>query len=156
MRETSLIEFLNENHWTIGSVESFTGGLFAKTLTDVPGASKVFKGSLITYSNETKVRLLAIPQETLTKHGAVSKEIASLMAVNGKKALNVDICVSFTGNAGPDIMDQLPVGTCFIGIATAQSQKVFRLSLAGTRQEIRKAAVEFAFGEVLKFPFASK
>ena len=123
MREAALIEFLNENHWTIGSVESFTGGLFAKTLTDVPGASKVFKGTLVTYANETKVRLLSIPQETLTKHGAVSKEIATLMALNGKKALNVDICVSFTGNAGPDILDQLPVGTCFIGIATAQTQK---------------------------------
>ncbi len=156
MREAALIEFLNDHHWTIGSVESITGGLFAKTLTDVPGASKVFKGSLVTYSNETKMRLLSIPQETLTKYGAVSNEIGSLMAMNGKKALNVDICVSFTGNAGPETMDQLPVGTCFIGIATAQSQKVFRLSLAGTRNDIRKAAVEFAIGEVLKLPFASK
>ncbi len=150
MRENELIAFLKEHRLTIGSVESFTGGLFAKTLTDVPGASQIFKGSLVTYSNEMKTRLLGIPAETLAKHGAVSKEVASLMALNGKKTLNVDICVSFTGNAGPETMDNLPVGTCFIGIATGSSQKIFTVSLAGTRQEIRKAAVEWAMGEILK------
>lgn len=156
MRETELVAFLNDRHWTIGSVESFTGGLFAKMITDVPGASKVFKGSLITYSNESKSHLLGIPMETIAKHGAVSKEVATLMALNGKKALNVDVCVSFTGNAGPDAMDQLPVGTCFIAIATNVSQKIFSVSLVGTRQEIRKAAVEWAFGEILKLPPESK
>ncbi len=150
MRENELIQWLKQNQWTIGSVESFTGGLFAKTLTDVPGSSQVFKGTLVTYSNEIKTRLLGIPADTIAKHGAVSKEIASLMALNGKKTLNVDICISFTGNAGPETMDHQPVGTCFIALATASSSKVFTLSLAGSRQGIRQAAVEWAIGEILK------
>jgi nicotinamide-nucleotide amidase len=156
MLENELVAALIEKKLTIGSAESFTGGLFAKTITDVPGASKTFKGSLVSYSPEEKVRFLSINPEAIDKYGVVSKEIASQMAINGRKALNVDICVSFTGNAGPEALDALSVGTCFIAIASKKFDCVYPVQFSGTRQEIREAAVSWIIGELLKHVRLSK
>ena len=102
---------------TLGSVESFTGGLFAREITSVPGASKFYKGGLVTYATEEKVALLGIPQKDVDQYGVVSKEIALQMAELGRKKLNVEYCVSFTGNAGPSAMEGKPVGEIYIGIS---------------------------------------
>ena len=134
---------------TLGSVESFTGGLFAKEITSVPGASHFYKGGLVTYATEEKNRLIGIPYEVIDEFGVVSKEVASLMAANGQKALNVDYCVSFTGNAGPDAMEGKPVGEVYIAVATYDGVKVFEHHLEGTREEIQKKGVELAL-ELLK------
>ena len=99
----ALIEKLVDKNLTIGAVESFTGGLFGKTLTDVPGSSKAFKGSLVTYSDESKVNILGIPEEFIKENGVVSYETCQQMAIKGQKLLNVDICVAFTAHAGPDV-----------------------------------------------------
>ena len=93
-----LAKLLIQFNISISSVESFTVGNFATMLGSVPGISKVYKGSLITYQNETKERLLSIPHDVIEKYGVVSKEIASLMCINGKQILDSDICISFTGN----------------------------------------------------------
>ena len=77
---------------TLGSVESFTGGLFAKEITAVSGASHFYKGGLVTYATEEKNRLLGISYAIIDKHGVVSREVAALMAANAQKLLNVDYC----------------------------------------------------------------
>ncbi len=133
---------------TLGSVESFTGGLFAKEITAVSGASHFYKGGLVTYATEEKNRLIGIPYEVIDKFGVVSKEVATLMAANGQKALNVDYCVSFTGNAGPEAMEGKPVGEVYIGIADKKSVEVYKLNLSGERDQIQDEAVQYALEKI--------
>lgn len=129
---------------TLGSVESFTGGLFASEVTAISGASKYFKGALVTYATEEKVRLLGIPSEEIEKHGVVSKEIAYLMAKLGKEKLAVDYCLAFTGNAGPEAMENKPVGEIYIALAGPQKVEVQAFHLQGERNKIQKSAIDLA------------
>lgn len=144
-----LAEILLKYNLSIASVESFTVGNFATMLGSIPGISKVYKGSLVTYQNETKERLLGISHEIIKKYGVVSKEIASLMCINGKQILDSDICVSFTGNAGPEAMENKPVGLVYIGIAYKE-MNVYQLQLKGTRQEIQQQAIEFVIKKLIE------
>ena len=127
---------------TLGSIESFTGGLFAREITAVPGASHFFKGALVTYASEEKNRILGISYQDIDKYGVVSREVAAQMASNGQKLLNVDYCVSFTGNAGPDAMEGKPVGLVYIGVAIYDRIEVYELQLSGSRDDIQKEGVE--------------
>ena len=127
---------------TLGSVESFTGGLFAREITAVPGASHFFKGALVTYASEEKNRILGISYQDIDQYGVVSREVAAQMASNGQKLLNVDYCVSFTGNAGPDAMEGKPVGLVYIGVAIYDRIEVYELQLSGSRDDIQKEGVE--------------
>ena len=110
-----LAKTLIQYNISISSVESFTVGNFAAMLGSIPGISK---------------------------YGVVSKEVASLMCVNGKQILDSDVCVSFTGNAGPDAMEGKPVGLVYIGILY-QGVNIYELNLKGTREEIQKQAIDF-------------
>ena len=141
---------------TLGSVESFTGGLFAREITSVPGASHFYKGGLVTYATEEKNRLLGIPFAEIDQYGVVSREIAAAMALRGKAALNVDYCVSFTGNAGPEAMEGKPVGEIHIGIANNDGVKVFSHQLEGTREEIQQKGVELALNYLKAIIFEKK
>lgn len=123
------------NMKTLGSVESFTGGMFAAEITATPGASKYFKGSVVAYSNEIKEKL-----GVDTSNGVVNKEVAIEMALKGKEYLGVDVCVAFTGNAGPTAMEDKPVGLVYIAI----NEQVHELNLEGDRDSIRRQAIEFA------------
>lgn len=134
---------------TLGSIESFTGGLFASEITKVPGASNFFKGSIITYATEEKERLLGISHEDVLKYGVVSKQIAEQMAVYGRDLLDVDVCLSFTGNAGPSAMENKPVGEIYIGLANEEGVKVFPFNLNGNREQIQQEAVHLAY-KILK------
>ena len=129
---------------TLGSVESFTGGLFAETITSVAGASHFYKGGLVTYASEEKNRLLGISYETIDKYGVVSQEVAAAMAANAQKLLNVDYCVSFTGNAGPSAMEGKPVGLVFIGFAIYDHVEVYKFELTGDRKNIQTKGVNNA------------
>ena len=133
-----------EKGLTLGSIESFTGGLFAREITAVPGASKFYKGGLVTYATEEKVRLLGISQVDVDKYGVVSKEIASQMAELGRKKLNVNYAVSFTGNAGPDAMENKPVGLIYIGVSSTKETKAYEFKLQGDRATIQKSAIDLA------------
>ncbi len=144
-----LAQFLINNDISISSVESFTVGNFAAMLGSVPGISKVYKGSLVTYQSETKERLLSIDHETITRYGVVSKEIATLMCINGKTILDSDICVSFTGNAGPEAMENKPVGEVYIGIYFKKDISVYQLNLKGSRQEIVAQAIDFTVKKLI-------
>ena len=138
-----LLKLLQAKNLTLGSVESMTGGLFASEFTNVPGASKVFKGSLVTYHVSEKVNLLGISEDLINQFGVVSNEVAYEMAKRGRETLDVDVCVSVTGNAGPTCEPGgKPVGCVFIGLATKEKTLVKELSLDGDREKIRKNTVQ--------------
>lgn len=95
------VKRLREKGMTLGLAESCTGGLAGAKITEVPGASEVFKGSIVTYWAEAKTNLLGVPPETLKTHGAVSAETAEAMARGALEKLNCDVAAAITGNAGP-------------------------------------------------------
>ena len=131
--EEVVFRLLREKGMTIGTAESCTGGLMAKRLTDLAGVSAVFKGGVVSYTNEVKHHVLGVPQELLDEHGAVSAPVAAAMAEGARKALNCDIALSSTGVAGPDSDDRgNEVGTMFVAIATPEGTYVRPLRL-GTR-----------------------
>ena len=142
-------KLLREYGRTLGSVESFTGGLFAREITAVPGASHFFKGALVTYASEEKNRILGISYQDIDQYGVVSREVAAQMASNGQKLLNVDYCVSFTGNAGPTAMEGKPVGLIYIGVAIYDKVEVYEFNLEGSRDDIQKEGVKHAL-EILE------
>lgn len=126
---------------TLGCIESFTGGLFAREMTKVPGASKFFKGGIVTYATEIKTRIVGVNENTVKQFGVVSQEVAGEMCGHGKFLLNVDYCISFTGNAGPDAMEGKPVGEIYIGVCAYDLARVQRFQLSGSRDEIQHQAV---------------
>lgn len=102
---------------SIGTVESATGGRIADRITNVSGISDYFKGSIVSYSNEIKNRLIGVDEEILSFKGAVSPETAVFMAMGGKNLLNVDVCISDTGIAGPTgASESKPVGLFYLGL----------------------------------------
>ena len=141
-------EFVKRNR-TLGCVESFTGGLFAREMTKVPGASKFFKGGIVTYATEEKIRIVGVNENTVNQFGVVSQEVAGEMVAHGKYLLNVDYCISFTGNAGPEAMENKPVGEVYIGVCTKDLAQVQRFQLSGSREDIQNQAVELGM-EMLK------
>lgn len=149
MTSEDINKLFREKGRTLGSVESFTGGGFAKEITSVSGASHFFKGALVTYATEEKARILGIPYSEIDTYGVVSQEIAGQMASHGKNLLNVDYCVSFTGNAGPTAMEGKKVGEIYIGVAFYDRVQVFAYQLNGTRENIQKEAINIAY-ELLK------
>ncbi len=145
MTSGDINRIFREKGRTLGSVESFTGGGFAKDITSVSGASHFFKGALVTYATEEKARILGIPYSDIDTYGVVSQEIAGQMASHGKSLLNVDYCVSFTGNAGPTAMENKKVGEVYIGIAFYDKVQVFGYQLDGDREKIQKEAIKIAY-----------
>lgn len=127
---------------TISSCESFTGGAFANVLTDVPGASLVYKGGYITYSPEMKI-LLGVPEDLIKNHGVVSPEVVLAMAQQTQKHLGTNFVVAFTGNAGPAIQPGVAVGFAYVAIIFNEEQLVLRLeSKHMTRERFKNFAVE--------------
>ena len=145
MNSLDINKLFREKGRTLGSVESFTGGAFAKDVTSISGASHFFKGALVTYATEEKARILGIPYSVIDEYGVVSQEVAGEMASRAKCLLNVDYCVSFTGNAGPSAMENKPVGEIHIGVAFYDKCQVFSSQLEGTRNEIQNKAIELAY-----------
>jgi len=123
---------------TIATAESCTGGLVAERLTRVPGASDYFAGSIVSYTNQAKSRLLDVPEEVIELHGAVSGEVAEAMARGVKSRIGAAIGVSVTGTAGPGGgTDAVPVGTVYIGLADDVLTSHRRLVLPGDRHLVR-------------------
>lgn len=135
--ETALVKKLKENGLTISFAESCTGGLLAKRVTDVLGASSVIGYSLVTYSNEAKEKLLGVSAQTLKDFGAVSEQCAKEMAIGMKKLSNSNIALSITGVAGPDESEGKKVGTIYIGIATDSKVEVKEILLGQGRKYSR-------------------
>jgi PncC family amidohydrolase len=126
---------------TIGTVESITGGRIADRITNVPGSSDYYTGSIVSYSNDIKTSAAGVKPETLRLHGAVSPETAGEMAEGGRKTLGVDICLSTTGIAGPGgATPAKPIGLVYMGLATPEGVSVEKFVFKGNRIEIKRSA----------------
>ncbi len=134
-----LVSLLQERGLTISCCESLTGGLFASKLTEVSGVSSVFKGGLVTYWNEAKSRMAHVSEETLQRYGAVSKETAVEMAVNTRQLFQSDLAVSFTGNAGPSVMEGKPAGLVYCALAYHEQVLDFCFQFQMERNQVREA-----------------
>lgn len=120
--EEAVVEKLKEHHLKVATAESCTGGLIAKRITDVPGASEVFECGIISYANGIKHKVLGVSEDDLNKYGAVSEPVAKQMAQGALKVSGADIAVSVTGIAGPDSDSTgKPVGLVYIGLADKEN-----------------------------------
>ena len=144
--EKRIGKMLKERGLKIAVAESCTGGLISSRITDISGASDYFEAGITTYSNESKIRLLNIPEDIVDRYGAVSEETAKSMAEGVKKTVHADIGVSVTGIAGPTGgTEGKPVGTVFIGLATKKATYVRKFFFDGNRLEIRRKTSDAAF-----------
>ena len=138
-----IFDFFLINNFSLSAVESVTGGKLSSTIIKKSGASNFFKGSLVTYSTESKKNILQINKDLLSNFSPVSKEISREMVKSGKKILDTDYCISTTGNAGPSTNDNYSkVGQIFISIATPKKITTQELYLTGPREEIIEIIVE--------------
>lgn len=144
-----LVSTLKEKNKTISSCESLTGGLFASSIVNVSGASKVFKGAFVTYMDECKESLLD-GKEILKKHGAISKEMAYKMAITVKEKLSTDIAVSFTGNAGPNASEGKQVGLVYSCIIIDNQIYNYKDVYSGDREKIRNSCIIDAKKRILE------
>lgn len=135
----------------LATAESLTGGLIGGSITAVPGASAVYAGGIISYTNEVKHRLLGVPMELLDSLGAVSGPVAQAMAVGARNVLNADVAISVTGLAGPD-GDEFghPVGTVFIGYADENSSFAREFHFSGDREAVRNQTMEAALQLIME------
>src|SRR6185312_15500605 len=138
----SLTELLTQKKLTLASCESLTGGLFAAVFTETAGIGRIFKGSLVVYSNKVKIKLAKVSPSTLEKYGAISAECAKEMAQNTQQLLGTDLAISFTGNAGPTAQENKPVGLVYIGLAIKGNLISKEYQFSGSREEVRRKTVE--------------
>ena len=143
--EEVVVRALTAAQKTIAVAESCTGGLIANRLTNVSGASEVFLTGLVTYSNESKVRLLGVREETLKAHGAVSEEVCREMVEGCRQRTGADFALATTGIAGPTGgTPDKPVGLVYIGFATPEQTTVLRHMLLFDRETFKFFASQFA------------
>lgn len=136
--EMVLVKALQSAGKTIAFAESCTGGLIASKVVSVAGSSSVFGTGIVAYSNETKMKLLGVDEETLAVHGAVSEETAREMTEGLYEVSNADLCVSVTGIAGPDGgTEEKPVGLVYLDLFDGKSHETFKLNLTGDRERVR-------------------
>ena len=139
------IAALKRRGWTCAACESLTGGLICATLVDVPGASAVLMESHVTYSNEAKMRLLGVREQTLKAYGAVSEQCAREMAEGCRRISGADYALSTTGIAGPDGgTPAKPVGTVYVACASEKGTTVLPLRLRGDRTRVRQMSCLYA------------
>ena len=150
--ETALIRLFSERGLTVASAESCTGGMIGARLTAVPGASSVYAGGCVTYTNDVKTGLLGVSPATIDAHTEVSAETAAEMAERVRVLLSADVGISATGFAGPGGgTEQDPVGTVYIGISTAKGATAHRLYYRQkSRNYVREAAASRAMLEAIK------
>ena len=144
--EQRCYEALKARGVTFAAAESCTGGLIAKRITDVPGASGVFMGGVVSYTNLVKNRVLGVPAEMLEEYGPVSAPVARAMAEGARRATTADFAVSVTGVAGPERDERgNAVGTVFIGFASPKETVAERFDFGEkSRAEIRALSAEEA------------
>lgn len=148
-----IVKALTDKGLTLSCAESCTGGLVAKSITDVSGASVVFWGGVVSYDNSVKENVLGVSRKTLDSVGAVSYDTARQMAKGVRTLLKTDIGISTTGIAGPGGgTREKPVGTVYIGIAMENYEEAFLLQLDPqlSREEIREQTVSLLLAKTLE------
>jgi len=149
--EAQIATLLTEKHLTLATAESFTGGRIAEEITSIPGASQYFKGSVVSYATETKIKLLEIPEALIQEHSVVSAEVALAMAQNVRNILDTDFAIATTGNAGPTKGDSdADVGTVYIAISTPKRTFAEKFNMGNHRERVVEKSVNKAFELLLK------
>ncbi|MFH5880625.1 CinA family protein [Arthrobacter sp. NA-172] len=146
----SAVELAIDQRLTVATAESLTAGLVAATLADTPGASGMLQGGVVAYQNSVKEGVLGVPPELLSAVGSVDAQVAAAMADGARLACGADLGVSTTGVAGPLPHDGKPVGTVFIGVATASGSAAYSYSFEGDRPGIRAQATAAALERLLE------
>ncbi|MCU1520627.1 MAG: damage-inducible protein CinA [Arthrobacter sp.] len=139
-----------ERGLTVATGESLTAGMVAAVLADIPGASGMLQGGVVSYQNSVKADVLGVPRELLDAVGAVDGQVAAAMAAGARRICGADIGLSTTGVAGPEPHGGKDVGAVYIGIATADGSTAYPYSFEGNRPEIRALACAAALERLLE------
>lgn len=132
----NLVRVLAKQKLTLTCAESLTGGSFQSSLCKVSNAGDIFLGGFVTYATEAKIKMLSIDSKLISKYGVVSQSTAKEMAAKSREILQADIGISFTGVAGPDKLENQPVGTVYIGVSTSASIFANHYRFEGTSTDI--------------------
>ncbi len=151
MINEDLVKLLISKNITISSIESFTGGLAASKIVEIPGSSKIFPGSLVSYSSLIKENVLGVDKNIIEKYTVISKECVIEMLKKGKEMFKSDIIIAFSGNAGPSSIEDTTLGLCFMGIFYKDELYIYKKEYKNvSRNEIRNKSVDFIFEEIIK------
>ncbi|MHC1736247.1 MAG: CinA family protein [Erysipelotrichaceae bacterium] len=143
-----LLNLLRSLGLSMSCCESFTGGLFATRATAIAGASDVFLGGIIAYSNDIKANVLHIDPKILAEYGAISAQTVEAMAINAQVLFKSDLCVSFSGNAGPAVMEDKKNGEAYMCIVYRDVLRVYHDVFRGSREDVRYGAVDAAIRRI--------
>jgi PncC family amidohydrolase len=155
--EQEVDNLLRQKGLTLGVVESASGGLISHRITNVPGSSDYYKGSVTTYSNEVKIRVVGVREATINQYGAVSPQVAEEMARGGRKLLAADICLADTGIAGPTgATPEKPVGLFYIGLSHKGGTFSRKHNFHGDREQNKQSAAEAALGWLKEYLLSLK
>ena len=150
--EEQVGQLLNQHHLTLGCAESCTGGLIGHRLTNVPGSSAYFLGSVVAYAYDAKERLLGVNHNTLYDHGAVSEPTALEMARGARRVLGADLAISVTGIAGPGGgMPDKPVGLTWIALSARDHDEARSFVWEGDRAAVKAQSAEAALRMVVEY-----
>jgi len=155
--EQEIGNLLRQKGLTLGVVESASGGLISHRITNVPGSSDYYKGSITAYSNEVKIKVVGVREETINRYGVVSAEVAEEMAQGGRKLLAADICLADTGIAGPSgATPGKPVGLFYIGLSHRAGTYSQKHIFHGDREQNKQSAAEAALSWLKEYLLSLK
>ena len=155
--EQEVGNLLRQKGLTLGIVESATGGLISHLITNVSGSSDYYKGSITAYSNEVKVKVIGVKENTINKYGAVSYQVAEEMARRGRKILAADICLADTGIAGPSgASPEKPLGLFYIGLSHQAGTYSQKHNFQGNREQNKHRAAEAALSWLKEYLLSLK
>ena len=138
-------DLLRRSGFRLSVAESCTGGLLGHRLTNIPGSSDYFLGGVISYANQAKVELLGVSEETLTRHGAVSRQTVEEMANGARDRFGTEVALAISGVAGPGGgTEEKPVGLVWIGLSAPGAEQARKLEFDGSREQIKAQAAEAA------------
>jgi len=145
--EQEVGNLLRQKGLTLGIVESASGGLISHLITNVPGSSDYYNGSVTAYSNEVKIKVIGVKADTINQYGAVSHQVAEEMAQGGRKVLATDICLADTGIAGPTgATMEKPIGLFYIGLSHQAGTYSRKHNFRGNREQNKRDAANAALG----------
>ena len=150
--EKEIGDLLRRHKLKMSVAESATGGLISHKITNIPGSSEYFEGSIISYSNKAKMKFLAVKESTLRNYGAVSSETSKEMALGARSKMNVDIGLASTGIAGPDGgTSGKPIGLVYVGLATKDVLISKEFIFHGNRDENKKTFSDAALSTLKEY-----
>ncbi len=155
--EQEVSDLLRQKGLTLGTVESATGGLISHLVTNVSGSSEYYKGSVVSYSNEVKIKVVGVKEDTINKYGAVSSQVAEEMARGGRKILAVDVCLADTGIAGPcGATPGKPVGLFYVGLSYRDGTYSQKHNFQGSREQNKLYAAQAALSWLKEYLLSLK